>query len=210
MSLTTTAPLANSSLVEVQCHFCELERHEDTLLSDVSGSVVPSVGSMVPGWTLVFPSEHVYSLADLGDDAWSGFSALVESAKRLVEQAFGPTVMFEHGSAGGGRTAACGVNHAHMHIVPIDVDLRKEIANTANEVGSFEWDRSGIRVTPVDDHDYIFISDRTGSWVTRSKSLQSQVVRRALARYLNLQEWDWKRDPRESTVLETRARLLAG
>ncbi|MDN4639928.1 hypothetical protein QCD70_06715 [Agreia sp. PsM10] len=162
---------------------------------------------MVEGWLLAFPAVHVLSLADLSFDDWDGFSELLENARSLLRGAYGSTVMFEHGSAGVGRLAACGVDHAHMHLVPLDIDLRAAISNLAGELGEFEWTRIEGRVEPIAEEDYIFISDRTGSWVTRSSHLPSQVVRRAIALELGISEWDWKKDARPGTVSSTRARL---
>jgi len=199
-------PALNVSSKEA-CRFCDLGAYETPILSSAAGIVVPSVGSMVAGWELVFPTSHVSSLAELNEDAWLGFSRLLSSARGDLERKFGPTILFEHGSAGFGRTAACGVDHAHMHVVPMSLDLRGAVRNVAATVGSFEWRGVQERVLSRENQDYIYLEDHSGKWVTYADNLPSQVVRRAIAHQLGLAGWDWKTNPRLSVMERTRQKL---
>lgn len=191
------------------CRYCELKKHEPLLIESNAGYVVPSIGAMVEGWLLVFPKRHVLALSELMNDEWAEFQTLIGLARASTESKFGQTVMFEHGSAGVGRTAACGVNHAHMHVVPLMVDLRAAIAECSHEVGTFEWSRVMDRPNAVVEQDYLYVSDDTGEWVARSSWLPGQVVRRAIARFLDLEVWDWKADAHLELVESTRRKLKA-
>lgn len=188
------------------CKYCELESHEIPILSSAAGTVVPSIGALVEGWVLVFPKKHVLSLSQLDQAGWSDFASLVEQAKKIVVAEYGNVVMFEHGSAGEGRLAACGVDHAHLHIVPIEIELRSEIDALADEEG-YDWEPVGSRVGVRDSADYIYIHDSTGRWVAYRAWLPGQVVRRAIARSLGLEEWDWKKNARMANVQATTTRL---
>jgi ATP adenylyltransferase len=189
------------------CRFCGDNLREVPLFDDDGGIVLPSVGAMIEGWLIAFPTRHVLSLAELSDIEWSAFDILLRSARKRVEQMWGSTVMFEHGSAGVGRLAACGVDHAHMHIVPIQLDLRGAIAACSDEVGNYSWTPVFERVERVVEQDYIFVSDRTGNWVARSDNLPGQVVRRAIAKWFDYSDWDWKVNARMHVVEATRQKL---
>jgi ATP adenylyltransferase len=192
-----------------ECRYCQLERHEPLIMSSKAGYVVPSIGAMVEGWVLVFPERHVLALSDLTGLEWSEFEVLIRRTRATVEAEFGETVLFEHGSAGIGRTAACGVDHAHMHVVPLAIDLRKAVAACSDDVGSFDWSRVVGRPDVIAGNDYLYISDRTGKWVARSPWLPGQVIRRAIANHLGSPVWDWKADSHLDLVESTRRKLAA-
>jgi ATP adenylyltransferase len=196
-------------LHEGECRYCDLKQHEPLVLESNAGHVVPSLGALVEGWLLVFPKRHVLALSDLSTEEWAEFRTLIGLARSSSEREFGQTVLFEHGSAGAGRTAACGVNHAHMHVVPLKIDLRAAIAECSSDIGAFEWSRVIDRPVSVLEQDYIYVSDDTGQWVARSAWLPGQVVRRAIARFLDLQVWDWKVDAHLDLVESTRRKLKA-
>lgn len=187
------------------CRYCALDSQEAAVVSNKDGYAVPSFGAMVEGWLVIFPREHVLSLADLDEDRWNAFGALVESGRRLVEEQYGATISFEHGSSGAGRPAACGVDHAHMHIVPLDIDLRTAIA--AVEPEFVDWNPVSGRVCEPTGNDYLYIRDRSGEWVASREWISSQVIRRAIAAHLDIAIWDWKADRRIDIVTATRDRF---
>ena len=192
--------------IDSACRYCHLEDFEEVVLSHSAGTVVPSVGAMVEGWVLIFPKRHVLSLSELSETEWAGFSELAEHVSTSVEGNYGPTVRFEHGSAGEGRLAACGVDHAHLHIVPLSIDLRDAIERIDHGV-TFSWQAVTGQVPKATREDYVFVADATGQWVSFHAWLPGQVVRRAIAATLNLVEWDWKANARLSNVEATRATL---
>jgi len=185
------------------CNFCDLQQRERALIATDAGVVVPSVGALVPGWVLVVPRTHAYSTAEFDGEDRASFQALVERAKDVVASQWGPSVVFEHGSAGAGRLAGCGVDHAHVHVVPIDLDLRESIFLLGDPFNRLEWE---ARSEPSGDDrrtDYIWLHDLTGGWIARADVLPSQVVRRAIAKVIGVEIWDWKADPQQSNFDET-------
>ncbi|MHA7293399.1 HIT family protein [Arthrobacter sp. HLT1-21] len=195
------------SVVTRSCRFCRLSKSETLVSESEYAFSMPSLGAMVEGWMLVSPRRHAFSIAELDVHEWEEFHSLASETRAKVEATYGPSVTFEHGASGEGRLAGCGINHAHLHIVPLAVDLRLLINEVSEAVGKYEWHRSSPRPRAAAELDYIHLSDRTGNWITHSPSLPSQVVRQAIARYLGLELWDWKSDLRESLALKTAARL---
>lgn len=191
------------------CSFCAAANPSELIRESRGGiKALASYGGFVPGWTLIVPPEHVPSTACLSFDARAKFDEFRKEIGRVIEDRAGEYVMFEHGAADFSRPAGCGVDHAHIHLVPLDVDLRWAIA----ELGDLDLESAWQPVVdwPVhkDGKDYIWVSDRTGSWISHTSSQPSQVVRRAIARVLNLSQWDWKKDIRLDNVRET-TRLLS-
>lgn len=191
----------------IKCKFCSDIPFQEIVYQSLSTNVVASIGALVEGWTLVFPVKHVLSLAGLEAGEWLDFQRDLTKIKESVENKFGPVVLFEHGSAGAGRTAGCGVDHAHMHIVPLNFDLRISVEKISNEVGKYEWTKVKTRPASRPGFDYIYLSDKTGSWITYAPLLPSQVIRRAIANEIGADEWDWKKDNQSERMLRVAATL---
>lgn len=204
---TSIRSSAEDTLGDDRCAFCTLATSETPLSTTASTGTFASIGAYVPGWALAVPARHVLALAELNDDEWREFMDAATQSRRRIEKLWGSSVLFEHGAAGSGRQAACGVNHAHLHIVPLELDLRASIASVDGSVGQFEWNPcSQDRPWSKADLDYIFLSDRTGSWIAHRESIPSQVVRRAIAATLDLSDWNWRDNHRMEIVDATRRR----
>ncbi|WP_136055938.1 hypothetical protein [Microbacterium sp. K24] len=191
---------------DAQCRYCQLDKFETTIVESKAGFAVPSFGALVEGWSIVFPRQHVLALADLRTDDWLAFDLLLASVRARVESRYGRAVLFEHGSAGTGRPAACGVDHAHMHVVPVRMSLRTAITD---QLASPEapWSPVNDRVEPIAEMDYIYVEDESGRWVIHDRWLPSQVARKAIASHLGLTIWDWKESGNEEIVEATRRAL---
>lgn len=196
------------SRLEVQsgCRICDAPERERLVGQSRRSVAFPSLGAFVEGWVLVAPRSHVVALSELARDEWQDLSEMLETCNRQIKAAYGPTVLFEHGAAGTSRTAGCGVDHAHMHIVPWNGDLREEIARVP-DLGEFTWRNAEGQPRGDGGMDYIWLCDASGTWITYAPELPSQVIRRAIARELGLSWWDWKSDLRRETAEATADRL---
>lgn len=190
------------------CRFCEVTARETVITESEHATAFPSLGALVEGWVLVSPRDHVVALSELTDDRWHDTSNLAEDLNRRVRAVYGPTVMFEHGAAGTNRTAGCGVDHAHLHIVPWNGNLREEVA-AVSTLPSFSWRPAAKRPQSRPGEDYIWLADRTGMWIAHAAEVPSQVVRQAVANALNLTWWDWKQDLCTGRADATHRRLSA-
>lgn len=88
--------------------------------------VVASKGAFLPGWLMIVPKTHVLSMAELGDDHSDELEELIASVRELQQPVFGSPTMFEHGASVPGTSFGCGIDHAHLHLVPLPptMDLR--------------------------------------------------------------------------------------
>lgn len=198
-----------------ECRFCGIETRERVLAGDSRRRtvVVPSKGALVPGWILVVPVDHVLSLAELPDERRGPFALATQEADLHLRERLGAVVQFEHGPAAEGRSAGCGVDHAHLHLVPLDVDLRAVAASTGLLPDDASWRPAvwpwAARSRPHSD--YLFVRDTDGSgWILEASTVPSQLFRRALARLQGHDRWDWKDAATPDESPTTRARWADG
>lgn len=171
--------------------------------------VMPSIGALVAGHTLVCSATHCRSVVAAPPHVARDIEELVRKTRERVKTATGsPTHVFEHGSSLHGHRIACSVEHAHVHIVPSAVDVRGSIAEVA------EWRAVG---TDVDDlrsavgvDEYLLYAAPTGERLaaTSVEGFPSQLLRRVIADAIGLAGWNWRTDPAADRVRATAELLL--
>jgi ATP adenylyltransferase len=170
--------------------------------------VVPSVGALVPGWTLVVPRRPLrnFSEASLGER-----TELAEIADTIAgaltlhgEQVF----CFEHGSREAGSHTGCGVDQAHLHVVPLAFDLIEAAARHSD--GTIVWEEPRITAGPLDklprQGEYVALwrnSDRL-TMIGKVRYPISQWFRRVIADELGIgSEWNYLTHPQSHNVDRT-------
>lgn len=168
--------------------------------------VWPSVGALVPGWLLIVPKQHELNLAGLPPEAMAELAGLRDRAVRYLRQRVGPVVQFEHGPARIGLSAGCGVDHAHLHVVPTDVDL---LTGAMAFRPDLRWDAvpslAAARPAVMGGLSYLFLRDQADrGWLTCGPDLPSQFFRRLIAHAVGKPEQhDWKSFPCPGNIEET-------
>jgi len=74
--------------------------------------VVPTIGSIVPGWLLVVPRSHFLSVGSYSAARFQEFVKIQEAAAEALRECFGPVSCFEHGAVREREPVGCGVDHA--------------------------------------------------------------------------------------------------
>lgn len=154
---------------------------------------LPSVSPLAPGHLLVLPRRHVSSLLQLPLLA-DELVALVATLRRQLEARFGPTVLFEHG-VGVGSAGGCGVDHAHLHIIPLARTVAANVRSTT--IAEFGHAPNNTLTSLLANHDagtsYLFLGHSLDSlefW--SSEKIPSQFVRRVIATATHKQHWNWR------------------
>ncbi len=196
----------------VACRFCQLPTRETPIVENPIGIAVPSIGAFVEGWLLVIPRRHMVALSDLMEWEREEFRALMVETEKLIDGKYGHTVMFEHGPAAAGRNAGCGVDHAHLHIMPITIALHETVRTDGGgrdlqwRPATLPWDADAEHAAGLD---YFFVREADGTaWVASTPSAPSQLLRRAIAKYIGAPVWDWKVDFQPELMAATYRRLL--
>ncbi|MDD4877522.1 MAG: HIT family protein [Candidatus Nanoarchaeia archaeon] len=100
------------------CPFCDRKSLEKDLIAETKNFVVvPTLGQIVEGYSLIIPKKHVLCYGLLSEKMIDEYLELKEKVDKAVTSAYQKPMYFEHGIVG--QT----VPHAHIHCVPTDRDL---------------------------------------------------------------------------------------
>jgi ATP adenylyltransferase len=191
MTRLSTRPLGHEA-----CRFCGIlngdrdDVFDSAWLSSERYRALISVGALVPGWTVVFPTAHGVNLAEHYSNP--DFTAFTGHALALLRARYGRCSAFEHGAGTVTSQTGCGVGHAHLHLVPLDFPLAVEALRFAPDL---EWQRttaSGVQRL-ADEGEYLFVADDytgedTVGLFARLRDPTSQFFRKLVAQRLGLAE----------------------
>ncbi len=197
------------------CEFCDEFRNPSPranriLWEDDNFVLLPSIGSLTPGYLLLMPKRHIRSFADLPHDEIVSALTLAEQAREIIAQAYGPVIVAEHGpGAAGARSSAC-CDHAHWHFIPCNPYA---VASRYEDVGG-----APIGLQTITDlgawggTSYLFLSPlKHVYWLwEQTDGFGSQFVRRVCARTMGIEDlYDWALFPFQENMLLTKQRLAA-
>ncbi len=170
---------------------------------DVGVAVVPTLGAMVPGWLLAVPRTSVSCAAHLSSKSQMKLINVVKKTAGLIENFGQEAVYFEHGASTTGSLTGCGVDQAHIHVVPLGADfLRFCVDNT--ELNWQEVDPNEPWLSIDGLRDYYVISNFQKAYLTYPVNKKSQFIRQLVATYIGRpNEWDYKQYPHLENVSET-------
>lgn len=177
------------------------------VLEGIDAAVVPTRGSLIEGWILVVPREHVLSSAALPETRKTAIWETVAESLELVKAAYGTATVFEHGAAVPSSVIGCGIDHVHFHVAPTQFDLSAAARNYSrsldlNWVFEERWPTDPARP-------FLAVSDGEGVWRAEGQ-IPSQFFRRVIAAELGREsEFDWKTNDGLAYVEKTSLTLSA-
>ncbi|MHB8149810.1 MAG: HIT family protein [Desulfobulbia bacterium] len=169
-------------------------------------AVIPSVGPLARGHSLLCPKFHIKSFALLPTEYRSEFAVIKSRLHSLLCRTFeAPIHCFEHGSALASSKILCTVDHAHLHFVPAEVNLldillaegewleiSPDLANLSTAVGNMEY----LYYEAPDGRAFVANASRLG--------FESQYMRRIFANVMHRSgDWNWRSDLRIEEVDQT-------
>lgn len=167
---------------------------------------LPSLGSLVEGWLLLVPKKHHISMGAL---PIALLPEMEDMKVRLGEQLriqFGEVCAFEHGPAFESRKVGCSVDHAHLHIAPVNFD----IADAARPFMPYdsEWHRamwSDCQEAHLTGKDYLYFEQPLGrGHIATHDDFGSQIFRKAIASKIGRPaDFNWRDFPELQTVSRT-------
>lgn len=165
--------------------------------------VVPSLGSIVVGWILVVPKCPLVTFQCLPTGLKNECRALVNEMRTTLATKFGSAAVFEHGG-GRGSLTACGVDHAHLHLAPLNFDL----VAACEEEHSVEWQRSSGFSLPFDadrsSGEYLYAATKDATLVGQVRVPVSQWFRRLIASRSGLaDQWNYREHAFHSNIRST-------
>ena len=189
----------------VICPFCrELQsgRLPDFVDSDIESRilhetdrfvVIPDISPLVPGHVMIVPKAHILCYGAVEAAAWDEFLDIVNTTRAIIGQHYGPSVILEHGTRSVDDVADH-VSHAHLHIVPADIDIRDSLVNFNTTTIARLSDLSNWAAR---DEAYIYFESCAGERMVADRivDIKRLFIRSEIARRIGLPDplWDWRR-----------------
>ncbi len=199
------------SLAEDTCRFCALDSTDAhsawnrVILETDHFVAVPSKGSLVPGWTLIIPKLHCLSFSDV-PTTWSNeLVFVIRRVETALASQFTPATFFEHGPVALRSAFGCGIDHAHLHAVPLPFDL----ARASRKALPQPWLDTEAPWRRTAGHGYVTVrAPLAQCWSTcEPEALPRQFFRQVIARELGCSEYHYDKVPRPDIARETVRRL---
>jgi ATP adenylyltransferase len=194
----------------VPCALCSCiaeprDRWDQPLFESQNFVAIPSLGSLVEGWLLVVPRQHLISSGAIAPDLRNEFATFKQEVSARLSSVYGDICAFEHGPCGPSREVGCGVDHAHVHLVPLGFDL-VDAANMYVPAGAWEaasW--SECSRVAAEGLDYLFIEQPLGvGRIAVAQKFGSQILRRAIASSIGKpDEFNWRSHRHERNIDKT-------
>ena len=103
-------------------------------------AVIPSLGSLSEGHILVCPKQHIRSISSVASEEEEQFLDVKDRVQMLLTWEYRqPIHWFEHGMVESESKISCTVEHAHLHALPLAVDIVARLE---------DFERIGYRATP--------------------------------------------------------------
>jgi diadenosine tetraphosphate (Ap4A) HIT family hydrolase len=174
--------------------FCDVDIDSRILHETNRFVVMADISPLVPGHVIIVPKAHILCYGAVEDTARDEFSGIVNAARTIIRERYGPSVILEHGTS---SLAAGGdhVSHAHLHIVPAPVDIRDSLLNfNTTTIASL----SDLSYWAARDEAYIYFESCAGERIVADRIsgiVRQQFIRTEIARRIGLPDplWDWRR-----------------
>ncbi len=161
-------------------------------------AVIPSLGALTPGHVLLCTRSHIRSFASI---EWDKATADAYRAIRIelierIQASYGGVIhLFEHGMATTGEHIPCTIDHAHLHLLPV----RLEVPVLDDEA----WSETDVSIETLGRHtrgyEYLYHecpSAAVGLRLGPPGIFGSQVLRQHFATFLDCDNrWDWRTHP---------------
>ena len=167
---------------------------------------VPSLGALVPGWVLLLPKKHHVAMGAVPSSETAELREIKRALVSRLGQAYGELCAFEHGPSGPGREVGCGVDHAHLHLVPLKFDLGAAVLPLLPRgVRWSEADLDDSKRAFEDGLDYLYLEQPLGRGrIAVCDRFGSQLFRRVIASHLGIDdEYNWREHPKVDNILST-------
>lgn len=163
------------------------------------GTILPSKGSLVPGWLLTLPPRRVINLHHLDADERIGLLRFTQPRTEALKSISRRIFQFEHGAKSVGSVLGCGVDIGHLHTVPLVFDLIDALLDqTGSEIMWRATSPTEDPWTEIWEDEYILVRDllTNRNVIGVPRIARSQIVRRVIATSLDCsQSWDYSAHP---------------
>ncbi len=188
----------------MDCLFCSIQEMsnpsnpEDEIIEESENFYAKAaLGHFVFGYTLIITKEHFPSFAHLPEHQFPELEAFRDKIRDKLHNICQHGIsMMEHGAINRCQRAGSCIDHAHLHLMPLSVDLYPILS----ERFSFDELTSAGEVRRFKDEQipYLYYQREglRGYGVKLSQDVPSQLLRRIACQALGQPElWDWRNRP---------------
>jgi ATP adenylyltransferase len=182
------------------------------LLESENFVALPSLGALVRGWLLLVPRQHYISMGALPGPLVTEMQEMKQLLCSVAQENYGQPCIFEHGPSMANCAVGCGVDHAHLHVVPVPFDLASAVVPFVPADAT--WSKAGIeecRGAFLSGKDYLYLEQPAGiGRIISHRALGSQLFRRAIASGVGVKNrFDWREYPELPNVMATIEKVRA-
>ncbi len=180
------------------CPYCDAFENgfkygEKALYESDNFIVFPALGQIVEGYLLIVSKKHYISMGQVPSGLYSELDSVCRKVREVLSDNYEIPLFFEHGAVSQIKKGGCCIEHAHLHAVPIEVDIMDELA------GRFEYSKIKsffkIRRQFKKGISYFYYESNLGEryLFEISEIVPSQYIRRVIANKVGRPErWNWK------------------
>lgn len=167
-------------------------------------AVVPSLGPIAPGHSLLCPKEHVESIVQLlresstESEILNEMGAFLQRVRAILRELFSkPIHIFEHGPSPDDSRVICSVDHAHLHLLPADVEIVSQLRADSRWEAVHPDFRDLHGKIGRREYQYYQSPDGRAFAAISGDGFESQYLRRVFAQTLGREgRWNWREYPK--------------
>ena len=185
------------------CPFCKLDTslYYNQILEETNCFyIIPSLGSLVEGYVLILPKQHIYSMSKSNKKILEEYNGIIEKYRKIFKKIYGKyPIVFEHGTPNPSGISANSVIHGHAHIVNHNYKKESEMIKKLN----FKKINSIYDIQS--NKNYIYYKNQAGiNYVTYEFEPISQIMQIYIANDLEINEnYNWRNFAFENNILKT-------
>ena len=159
--------------------------------------VTPSLGQIIEGYTVLWSKRHISCFANLSTIEMNEILDFIPNILYALNAVYEtPVFIFEHGQVNGISPVGCGIDHAHLHLVPVKNDsiLESMVKDSYTSKETFSSIDNCLKAFSPSE-DYILFGRCPGTITIYSYGEEriSQAIRRLLAASQGTPDkWDWR------------------
>jgi len=182
--------ILNNSFLKSNTRDC-VPIYNTVLLETPNFLVLPALGSIIPGYLMIITRSHINSMAYLSKDHMDELIDLLSYLKHILMQTLNITpIIFEHGSAiNSTEVAANSVDHAHVHVAPINMTTEMDILNESQAIKIKDM----YEIKSFMGNPYFLYINENNYFISHEVTLERQFMRKWLAKEAgSAPMWDWR------------------
>lgn len=173
--------------------YFELTKTNRMLWESDNYCVFPSLGQIVEGYLLIATKQHYISMSEIPNEIYGELENVINKVRNVLKEYYGIPLFFEHGPASASKKGGCCIEHAHLHAVPVQVDVLSDLSAQfySHKISSFPE----LKELHEKNIPYFFLetNQRERNVFEVPNFVPSQYIRRIIAKKIGKPErWDWR------------------